>query len=53
VYLYLDGELINKSLLSKGYARELTVDGYGKQADFRRTQKQAKAAGHGLWSACR
>jgi micrococcal nuclease len=54
VYLYLDGELINKTLLSEGYARKLTaVDGYDKQADFRRTQKQAKATGRGLWSACR
>lgn len=49
-YVYVDGELINKTLLARGFARELSVgDGYSKQATFRRAVARAKANDRGIW----
>ncbi|MEX2515093.1 MAG: thermonuclease family protein [Candidatus Paceibacterota bacterium] len=52
-YVYLDGELINQTLLEEGYARELTVgDGYEKQESFRAAEEAARQEGTGLWAVC-
>jgi micrococcal nuclease len=49
-----DGLDVNAELLRRGYARTLTVPPNVRNADrYARLQRRARAAGRGLWSACR
>lgn len=51
VYAYLDGEMYNKTLLEKGYARIATYPPNVKYVeDFTRIQKEARENKVGLWS---
>jgi micrococcal nuclease len=53
-YVYLpDGTLYNAELIRDGYAFAYTVFSISKLDDFRGLESQARAAGRGLWSACR
>lgn len=46
-----DGLLFNKYMISEGYAYEYTYRlPYKYQAEFRTAQKEAEAAGRGLWA---
>ncbi len=51
-YVYLsDGQMINKKLISEGYAYEYTYDNaYKYQKDFKELQRFAKAEERGLWN---
>jgi len=52
VYVWLDGhKMLNEDMVREGFAHEYTYDrAYRYQAQFRAAQRQAKAAGLGLWS---
>jgi micrococcal nuclease len=52
-YVYADGRLVNAELVSGGYARTLEIEPNTSKADrFARLERDAAAAGRGLWSAC-
>lgn len=49
-----DGAFVNAALVREGYATTLSIPPNVDHAgDFRRLQRSARAAGRGLWSACR
>lgn len=49
-----DGVEVGEELVAEGYARVLQIDPNRRYlAQFRRQEQQAKAAGRGLWGACR
>ena len=54
VYVWKNGRMFNAVLLKKGFA---TVENYSPndryEARFRRLEAGARAAGRGLWGACR
>lgn len=51
-YVYLDGMLVNLSMIQTGYAYEYTYNiPYTHQAEFRLAQKQAIEKAEGLWSS--
>ena len=51
-YIILDGVNIDKELVQQGFAREYTYKiPYEYQSQFRAAQKEAKAAGTGLWAS--
>jgi micrococcal nuclease len=53
-YVYLDGELFNLTLVRLGYARADAVPPDTRRAqEFAHAESEARAAGRGLWSACR
>lgn len=52
-YVFVDDELINKSLIAEGYGKELTVNGgYEKRANFKAAEVSARAEERGLWGNC-
>lgn len=54
VYRATDGELVNLAIARDGYAGQLTIAPNVAHTDeFRRAVADARAAGRGLWSACR
>jgi micrococcal nuclease len=52
LYVWLpDGRLLNRELIASGYAQEYTFrTPYRFQAEFRQAQREAEAAGRGLWA---
>jgi micrococcal nuclease len=53
-YVYVDGTLVNAELLRDGYATSVTFPpDVRENARFRALEQEARAAGRGLWSACR
>ncbi|RMD76969.1 thermonuclease family protein [Candidatus Dojkabacteria bacterium] len=53
-YVYVDGELINLTLIQKGFAREYTYDApYKFQFEFIEAEKSAKKNNLGLWGECK
>jgi micrococcal nuclease len=54
LYAYRDdGLFLNEDLIKNGFAKEYTVGTpYSFQAEFRKAEAEAKAAGKGLWKAC-
>ena len=53
VYIWKDGRLFNAVLIRKGYARvEIYAPNDRYETWFRRLQREARAAGRGLWGAC-
>lgn len=52
VYVWLaDGTFVNLKMISDGYAHEYTYDlPYQFQAQFKQAQRDAEAAGRGLWN---
>lgn len=54
VYRLPDGEFVNAELLRQGYAMVLTVPpNVAHSAEFVSLAGEARAAGRGLWAACR
>ncbi|MDQ3573478.1 MAG: thermonuclease family protein [Actinomycetota bacterium] len=54
VYRLSDGLFVNAALLRDGYAQVATFPpNVAHVEEFGRLQRQARAAGQGLWSACR
>ena len=53
-YVYLDGRMINRTLLERGHGRVLRVapNGAGHCAEFAAIQQDAADAGVGLWGMC-
>ena len=52
-YVSVDGRLVNVELLREGYARTVTYPPDVRHADlFRQLEREARAAGRGLWGAC-
>ena len=52
-YVYVGGELINLTLVEQGFATADPVAPNTVMADvFTRAEREARAAGRGLWSAC-
>ena len=50
-YVYLDGELINQTMLEQGYAKEYTYKTpYRYQAEFKQAEQSAHEQALGLWS---
>jgi micrococcal nuclease len=53
VYREPDGLFVNAELVRRGYARLLTIPpNVAHEAEFRRLERRARAAGRGLWSRC-
>jgi micrococcal nuclease len=53
VYRVSDGRFVNASLVRDGYATAFTVPPNVRYAErFRRLQREARAAGRGLWGSC-
>jgi micrococcal nuclease len=53
VYRAADNLFVDRELLVDGYARTLTIPpNDAHEADLATAQRQAQAAGKGLWSAC-
>jgi len=54
LFIWLDGELVNKTMISEGYAHEYTYNlPYKYQKEFKDTQKEAQNTKRGLWGdAC-
>lgn len=48
-YVYLNGTLVNRDLLEKGYARVYPVE-FEKRQAFKRTAAAARKADRGLWN---
>ena len=49
-YVYVDGKMFNKTLLKKGYAREVYYAPNGKyRKSFKKLEKWAKAHNKGFW----
>ncbi|HWO73950.1 MAG TPA: thermonuclease family protein, partial [Dehalococcoidia bacterium] len=52
-YVYVDGTMVNETLVREGYAVVSTFPPDVKYADrFLAAQQEARAAGRGLWGAC-
>ena len=52
-YAYLDGRLVNATLVRRGFARTLTIPPNDRFAPrLRRLELAAARAGRGLWGAC-
>jgi micrococcal nuclease len=52
-YVHLGDEFVNEELVRLGYARTLTIPPNDRYAErFAEVQRQAAAAGRGLWGAC-
>jgi micrococcal nuclease len=52
-YVWLDGEMLNETLVAEGYAQVLTVPPNVRYVDrFLAAERAARAARRGLWSAC-
>jgi len=52
-YVWVEGEMVNATLVREGYAMVVTYPPDVKyQQLFLELQRQARAAGEGLWSAC-
>ena len=52
-YVSVGGRMVNRVLLERGYARLLVIPPNEKYADeFAEIERQAHAAGAGLWSDC-
>lgn len=52
-YVYLpDGTLINRQLISDGYAFAYVIFPYTKMDDFKAAQADARAHNRGLWGGC-
>jgi micrococcal nuclease len=52
-YVSVGGQMVNRVLLERGYARLLVIEPNGKYAEeFRELERQARAAGAGFWGAC-
>ena len=52
-YVYLpDGSLINKQLITDGYAFAYIIFPYTKMEEFKTAQAEARAASRGLWGGC-
>lgn len=52
-YVYSGGTLLNAELLRRGYATTMAIPPNDSRAgQFERLERQARAAGRGLWSAC-
>jgi micrococcal nuclease len=52
-YVWVDGQMVNETLVEEGYAKAVTYPPDVKYADlFASLQGQAREAGRGLWSAC-
>jgi micrococcal nuclease len=52
-YVTLNGQMVNRVLLERGYARVLIIPPNGKYAeDFEELEREARSAGVGLWGAC-
>jgi micrococcal nuclease len=52
-YVYLDGELFNLTLVTRGYARADPVPPNTSRAgEFSEAEEEARSEGRGLWSAC-
>lgn len=50
-YIFLeDGTLFNRELVRQGYARAYTRFPFRYQEEFRLAQREARAAGRGLWA---
>ncbi|HSH80557.1 MAG TPA: thermonuclease family protein [Herpetosiphonaceae bacterium] len=51
-YVWLpDGRLFNREVIAQGYAHEYTYRvPYRYQAEFKQAEREARGAGHGLWS---
>ena len=48
--LYLrDGTLLNKEIIEQGYGHAYTGFPFSKMEEFREAQREARAAGRGLW----
>lgn len=53
-YVFLpDNTLVEQKLISEGYGFAYTYFPFEKAAEFKIYEQEAKAAGKGLWSACR
>jgi micrococcal nuclease len=52
-YVYLGDELVNATIIRRGYARTLTIAPNDRYAPlFARLEQRAGNAGRGLWEAC-
>ncbi len=52
-YVYLGDRFVNAELVRRGYATTLTIPPNDRFADlFDRLEREASAAGRGLWGAC-
>ncbi|HVM11351.1 MAG TPA: thermonuclease family protein, partial [Actinomycetota bacterium] len=52
-YVWLDGRLFNEMILRQGYASVATYPPNVRYVErFLRAERQARAEGRGLWSAC-
>jgi micrococcal nuclease len=52
-YVYLQGELFNRTLVRLGYGRALSVaPNTSRAAELSAAEEEARAAERGLWSAC-
>jgi micrococcal nuclease len=52
-YLWLDGRMVNRVLVERGYARVLVIEPNDEYAaEFEALEAEARAAGRGLWWAC-
>ncbi len=50
-YVYLrDGTLLNKEIIEQGYGHAYTRLPFSKMEEFREAQREARAAGRGLWN---
>lgn len=53
-FVWLDQQtMLNEILIAEGFAEEVTyTDGYAHQREFQAVEREAQAAGLGLWGAC-
>jgi len=51
-YVYVGDTLINKQLISEGYAFAYVVFPFTKVDEFRQAETEARTANRGLWSSC-
>lgn len=52
-YVYVDGTLVNAELVRQGYARAITIQPDTRESGrLRDLEREAQAAGRGLWSVC-
>lgn len=54
LYVFVDDQMINESLLREGLARPLAIEpNTAHAARFERVANEARTAGAGLWTSCR
>lgn len=52
-YVYLpDGRLVNAEIIKQGYGFAYVIFPFSKMEEFKTYQKEAQAAGKGLWNDC-